>query len=59
MRELISPTVPIVIDPGTYRWRVGFANLEKPKSSFITETLMLDGVSSWSANFIFSADLIS
>ncbi|VDO01362.1 unnamed protein product [Rodentolepis nana] len=43
MRELLTPEVPIVIDPGSYRWRVGFANLEKPKSSYITETFMLDG----------------
>nr|CDS27744.1 actin protein 9 [Hymenolepis microstoma] len=45
MRELLTPEVPIVIDPGSYRWRVGFANLEKPKSSYITETFMLDGTS--------------
>lgn len=44
MPELFTPAVPIVIDPGSYRWRVGFANMEKPKSSFITETAMLDGV---------------
>ncbi|VDK40437.1 unnamed protein product [Taenia asiatica] len=43
MRELLIPTAPIVIDPGTYRWRVGFANSDKPKSSFLTETSMLDG----------------
>ncbi|KAH9278163.1 Actin-like protein 9 [Echinococcus granulosus] len=43
MRELLIPTAPIVIDPGTYRWRVGFANLDKPKSSFLTETSMLNG----------------
>ncbi|KAM7533905.1 hypothetical protein Aperf_G00000111677 [Anoplocephala perfoliata] len=43
MRELLTPTAPVVIDPGSYRWRVGFANMKKPKSSFITETAMLDG----------------
>ncbi|KAM3180280.1 hypothetical protein ACTXT7_016592 [Hymenolepis weldensis] len=43
MRELLTPDVPIVIDPGSYRWRVGFANMEKPKSSYITETFLLDG----------------
>ncbi|KAL5102989.1 Actin-like protein 9 [Taenia crassiceps] len=43
MRELLIPTAPIVVDPGTYRWRVGFANSDKPKSSFLTETSMLDG----------------
>lgn len=46
MRELLIAPAPVVIDPGTYRWRVGFANSDKPKSSFLTETSMLDGVSS-------------
>ncbi|VDD82207.1 unnamed protein product [Mesocestoides corti] len=43
MQGLLTPDSPVVIDPGTYRWRVGLANSAKPKSSFMTEISMLDG----------------
>ncbi len=45
MAKLVTPEVPVIIDPGTHRWRVGLANVEKPRSSFMTELSMLDNVS--------------